>query len=145
VGPFVTRLISSICAFIVYEGHTASGKSFRNCEVHTVRDSKLIAKEVYFGWDLPHKVRKGSHIENEGQLAEQGIRRLPTSAFVKGFGCRLIATGVAGTGAGVRKPPGKMLWGVELGGGGHQAAAVYEPPELLHVQAERPQPIPVAL
>jgi hypothetical protein len=54
-------------AFIVYEGHTASGKSFRNCEVHTVRNGKLIATEVYFGWDLPHRVRKGSHIENEGQ------------------------------------------------------------------------------
>ena len=33
-------------AFIVYEGHTASGKVFRNCEVHTVREGKLVATEV---------------------------------------------------------------------------------------------------
>jgi len=35
--------------------------------VHTVRDSKLIATEVYFGWDLPHKAPRGGFIDNEGQ------------------------------------------------------------------------------
>ena len=39
-------------AFIVYEAHTASGKCFRNSEVYTVRGGKLIATEVYFGWDV---------------------------------------------------------------------------------------------
>lgn len=48
-------------AFIVYEGQTTTGKRFRNCEVHTVRDGKLTATEVYFGWDLPHKVPSGAH------------------------------------------------------------------------------------
>ena len=27
--------------FVVYEGHTSSGKRFRNCELHAVRDGKL--------------------------------------------------------------------------------------------------------
>jgi ketosteroid isomerase-like protein len=54
-------------AFIVYEAHTESGKTFRNSEVHTVRNGKLVATEVYFGWDLPHNVPKGKHIENEGE------------------------------------------------------------------------------
>jgi hypothetical protein len=54
-------------AFIVYEGHTSTGKRFRNSEVHTVRNGKLVATEVYFGWDLPHKVPWGTHVENEGQ------------------------------------------------------------------------------
>jgi hypothetical protein len=54
-------------AFIVYEGRAASGKTFRNCEVHTVRNGQLVATEVYFGWDIPHKVPRGSHIENEGR------------------------------------------------------------------------------
>jgi ketosteroid isomerase-like protein len=54
-------------AFVVYEAHTSTGKRFRNCEVHTVRDGKLVATEVYFGWDLPHKVPRGSHVENESQ------------------------------------------------------------------------------
>src|SRR5262245_43576216 len=41
-------------AFIVYEAHTTSGKTFRNSEVYTVRNGRLIATEVYFGWDVPH-------------------------------------------------------------------------------------------
>jgi len=53
-------------AFIVYEAHTATGKTFRNSEVYTARDGKLLATEVYFGWDLPHKAPQGGFIENEG-------------------------------------------------------------------------------
>lgn len=30
-------------AFIVYEAHTSTGKQFRNSEVHTVRNGKLVA------------------------------------------------------------------------------------------------------
>ena len=54
-------------AFIVYEARTSNGKRFRNCEVHTVRNGKLIATEVYFGWNLPHQVPTGKHADNEGQ------------------------------------------------------------------------------
>jgi hypothetical protein len=54
-------------AFIVYEGRTASGKAFRNSEVYTVRNGKLVATEVYFGWDLPHKAPKGGFVEDEGR------------------------------------------------------------------------------
>jgi len=54
-------------AFIVYQGHKRGGKTFRNSEVHTVRDGKLIATEVYFGWDLPHQAPQGGFVENEGQ------------------------------------------------------------------------------
>jgi ketosteroid isomerase-like protein len=49
-------------ALIVYEAVTKSGKRFRNCEIHTVRDGKLIETEVYFGWDLPHKAARGGFI-----------------------------------------------------------------------------------
>jgi ketosteroid isomerase-like protein len=54
-------------AFIVYEARTSTGKRFRNCEVHTVRNGKLVATEVYFGWDLPHQAPTGKHVENRGQ------------------------------------------------------------------------------
>jgi hypothetical protein len=54
-------------AFIVYEAHTRGGKTFRNSEVYTVRKGKLIATEVYFGWDLPHQAPEGGFIENNGQ------------------------------------------------------------------------------
>src|SRR5437763_16447819 len=49
-------------AFVVYEARTASGKAFRNCEVHTVPDGRLVATEVYFGWDLPHQAPAGQAV-----------------------------------------------------------------------------------
>lgn len=54
-------------AFIVYEGQTSTGKRFRNSEVYTVREGKLVMTEVYFGWDVPHKVPRGTHAEREEQ------------------------------------------------------------------------------
>ena len=54
-------------AFIVYEARTISGKRFRNAEIHTVRDGKLLAVEVYFGWDLPHRAPAGGFLENNGE------------------------------------------------------------------------------
>jgi ketosteroid isomerase-like protein len=46
-------------AFVTYEARLVTGHRFRNTELNTVRDGKLVATEVYFGWDLPHKVAKG--------------------------------------------------------------------------------------
>ena len=63
---FVEGAESGDTAWIVYEA-TSSKKRFRNAEMHKTRDGKLVATEVYFGWDLPHKVPHGKHIENEGQ------------------------------------------------------------------------------
>jgi len=50
-------------AFIVYEARTSKGSRFRNCEVYTVRNGKLLSTEVYFGWNLPHKVASGKHVD----------------------------------------------------------------------------------
>jgi ketosteroid isomerase-like protein len=52
-------------AFLTYEAE-ASGRSFRNTEIHTARDGKLIAVEVYFGWNLPHNVAPGQHGDSTG-------------------------------------------------------------------------------
>lgn len=49
-------------ALIVYEGLTFEDKRFRNAEVHTARDGKLVNTEVYFGWDLPHKAPPGGFV-----------------------------------------------------------------------------------
>jgi ketosteroid isomerase-like protein len=54
-------------ALIVYKARTTSGKRFRNAEIDTVRDGKLLAVEVYFGWDLPHRAPAGGFIENDDQ------------------------------------------------------------------------------
>jgi hypothetical protein len=63
---FLERAESGERAFVVYEGHATStaghiSRIFRNCEVHTVRDGKLVATEVYFGWNVPHPVPPGRH------------------------------------------------------------------------------------
>lgn len=50
-------------ACIAYEGTSKDGKRFRNCELATVRDGRLVSVEVYFGWSLPHPVAEGTHAE----------------------------------------------------------------------------------
>ena len=41
--------------FVTYEGRGPGGKGFRNTEILTIRDGKLVEVEVYFGWSLPHE------------------------------------------------------------------------------------------
>ena len=48
-------------AFVVYEIRTKSGKRFRNSEMHTARDGKLVEAHVFFGWDVPHPAPEGKH------------------------------------------------------------------------------------
>jgi ketosteroid isomerase-like protein len=50
-------------AYITYEAQ-ATDRTFRNTELHTARDGKLVAVELYFGWNIPHKVAPGGHIDN---------------------------------------------------------------------------------
>lgn len=47
--------------FVTYEATTTSGKRFRNTEMLAVRDGKITAIEVYFGWNVPHEVQSGQH------------------------------------------------------------------------------------
>lgn len=49
-------------AFVTYIG-TMGGRRFRNTEVHTVRDGKVVEVEVYFGWNVPHDVAEGEHAD----------------------------------------------------------------------------------
>src|SRR5690606_18908564 len=51
VGFRFVRLVQDGEQVIVtYEGEAASGRLFRNTEVLTIRDGKIIEAEVYFGW-----------------------------------------------------------------------------------------------
>ena len=54
-------------AVILYE-LTSGGKRVRNCEMHTARDGQLISTEVFFGWELPHRVAEGQHKTSAGKL-----------------------------------------------------------------------------
>ena len=47
-------------AFVVYEAQSKTSK-FRNSEILTVKNGKVSAVEVYFGWDIPHKISEGEH------------------------------------------------------------------------------------
>jgi len=51
--------------FVTYEGRSTSGNRFRNTEILTVRDGKLVDAEVYFGWNIPHEAAKGGFVNPE--------------------------------------------------------------------------------
>lgn len=47
---------------VTYEGENTTGKRFRNTEIITVRDGKIVEVEVYFGWSIPHEAPEGGFI-----------------------------------------------------------------------------------
>lgn len=49
--------------FVTYEALLEDGDRFRNAEVLTVRNGRISAVEVYFGWNIPHPVADGEHNE----------------------------------------------------------------------------------
>jgi ketosteroid isomerase-like protein len=53
--------------FVTYEGHSRGGNGFRNTEILTVRDAKLVEAEVYFGWSLPHEAPAGGFLNPDAQ------------------------------------------------------------------------------
>ena len=48
--------------FVTYEGRNTDGHRFRNTEILTIRDQKIVDVEVYFGWSLPHKAPQGGFV-----------------------------------------------------------------------------------
>jgi len=46
-----------------YVGRSKRDKPFRNTEIFTVRDGKIVDVEVYFGWSLPHQAEEGGFVE----------------------------------------------------------------------------------
>lgn len=49
-------------AFVSYECHLNDGKRFRNTELFTVIEGKVVDVEVYFGWSLPHEAADGKFL-----------------------------------------------------------------------------------
>ncbi|MBV8568600.1 MAG: nuclear transport factor 2 family protein [Methylobacteriaceae bacterium] len=47
-----------------YEGRGDGGRGFRNTEILTVRDGKIVEVEVYFGWSLPHPATPGGFVDS---------------------------------------------------------------------------------
>jgi ketosteroid isomerase-like protein len=48
--------------FVTYEAETTGGKVFRNSEVLTIRDGRIVGIEVYFGWTIPHEAPPGGFV-----------------------------------------------------------------------------------
>ena len=61
---FIDGAESGDTAWVVYEA-TSAKKRFRNAEMHKTRDGRLVATEVYFGWDLPHPAAHGGFIRHD--------------------------------------------------------------------------------
>ena len=51
--------------FVTYECHSTNGNSFRNTEIVTVRNGRIVEVEVYFGWSLPHKAEPGGFLQEK--------------------------------------------------------------------------------
>ena len=60
---FVNLVADGARAFVTYEGRWTGGGSFRNTEIVTVRDGRIVDVEVYFGWAIPHPAPQGGFID----------------------------------------------------------------------------------
>ncbi len=59
---FVRLVADGECVYVTYEATSIAGKRFRNTEILTIRNGKLVDAEVYFGWNLPHQAPPGEHM-----------------------------------------------------------------------------------
>lgn len=48
--------------FITYDGQGERG-GFRNTEIQTIRDGKIVDVQCYFGWPVPHPATDGGFID----------------------------------------------------------------------------------
>jgi hypothetical protein len=60
---FVNLVADGERAFVTYEGRNTRGQRFRNTEILTVRNGKLVDVEVYFGWSIPHEAPAGGFVD----------------------------------------------------------------------------------
>ena len=58
---FVNLVPAGDRVFVTYVGRM-DGNDFQNTEIATVRDSKIVDVEVYFGWSIPHKAKPGGFV-----------------------------------------------------------------------------------
>jgi len=56
--------------FVTYDGRNARGERFRNTEILTIRDGKVIEAEVYFGWTIPHEAAEGGFVDQRSSEIE---------------------------------------------------------------------------
>lgn len=59
---FVHLIADGDRVFVTCEARSVDGHLFRNSEILTVREGRIVEAEVYFGWNLPHDAPPGSHV-----------------------------------------------------------------------------------
>ena len=59
---FINLVADGERVFVTYEGRRSTGKPFRNTEIMTLRNGKIVEVEVYFGWSIPHDAPAGGSI-----------------------------------------------------------------------------------
>jgi ketosteroid isomerase-like protein len=62
---FINLVADGDRVFVTYEGRRASGEGFRNTEIVTVRDDRIVEVEVYFGWSIPHEAKPSGFIQGD--------------------------------------------------------------------------------
>ena len=62
---FVHVLPDGDKVFVTYEGTNVGGGRFRNTEILTVRQQKIVEAEVYFGWSIPHPAPEGGFTSSD--------------------------------------------------------------------------------
>jgi len=72
---FINLVADGPRVFVTYEGQSTNGDGFRNTEIITVRDGQLVEVEVYFGWSIPHKAERGTHLSAVEDRSESGTRQ----------------------------------------------------------------------
>jgi ketosteroid isomerase-like protein len=60
---FINLVADGERGFVTYEGQRSTGKPFRNTEIVTVRDGKIVEVEVYFGWSIPREAPEGGFVD----------------------------------------------------------------------------------
>ncbi|MBL0370459.1 nuclear transport factor 2 family protein [Rhizobium sp. KVB221] len=49
--------------YVTYVGRTTHGSQFRNTEILTIHEGRIVEAEVYFGWNVPHEAAEGGYID----------------------------------------------------------------------------------
>ena len=63
---FINLVTDADRVFVTYEGRNTNGRRFRNTEILTIRDQRIVDVEVYFGWSIPHKAPLGGFVDETG-------------------------------------------------------------------------------
>jgi ketosteroid isomerase-like protein len=59
---YIRLVVDGSVVFVTYEGRNVDGSRFRNTEILTIRDQRIVEAEVYFGWSVPHRAAEGSFV-----------------------------------------------------------------------------------